>query len=311
MDQPDKICWIAVDWGTSNLRLWAMDQNNAVLDRRESGQGLNKIGDGGFEAVLTELVSGWLPEGNAKMPVVICGMAGAKQGWCEAPYCAVPVRPDELAAGAVSPSVDHAMLSVFILPGAKQVEDPDVMRGEETQLVGFMADMPGYDGWICLPGTHSKWARVQNGAILSFRTYMSGEVYGVLAQNSILRHSMADDWNAGFFRDAILLAADQPGDFLHRLFGIRAAGLVGNKTLPGGPAALSGYVIGAEIADIAPRLTPGSAIAIIGDGKLAALYETALACHGHRARLINAETVTLGGLCRAYTVLAASSSPDF
>ncbi|OKH87161.1 2-keto-3-deoxy-galactonokinase [Thalassospira sp. TSL5-1] len=307
-DIASRLDWVAVDWGTSNLRLWAMDANDAILARAESDLGLNKITDGGFETVLRDLIAGWLPDHlsqDDRISVIICGMAGAKQGWCEAPYATVPARPETLAAGVVKPVLRQVGLDVHILPGLCQVDDPDVMRGEETQLVGFMADHPDFAGWVCLPGTHSKWARIENGSITGFRTYMSGEVFALLSQQSILRHSMPGADDAQAFESAIRHVAEKQGDLLHCLFGIRASGLVApnTDTAGAGAATLSGYVIGSEIADIVARLDHSESIALIGDGKLSARYNQALRVHGFDAEIIDAEAATLGGLRRAHTVL--------
>ncbi|OSQ35781.1 2-keto-3-deoxy-galactonokinase [Thalassospira mesophila] len=302
----DHLGWIAVDWGTSNLRLWAMDGAGDILARCESDLGLNKIADDGFETVLRDLVADWLPDDNgadSAIPVIICGMAGAKQGWREAPYASLPARPASLAAGAVQPPLSKAGLAVYILPGLKQVDDPDVMRGEETQLVGFMADNSDFAGWVCLPGTHSKWAHIANGTITGFRTYMSGEVFALLSQQSILRHSMQGADDAVAFDKAVKDVAVPSGDLLHRLFTIRAGGLVGANGGQTGAAQLSGFVIGSEIADIVARLGKGDSIALIGDGKLAVRYRQALSVHGFDSAIVDAEVATLGGLRRAYAVL--------
>ncbi|AXO15535.1 2-dehydro-3-deoxygalactonokinase [Thalassospira indica] len=300
--------WIAVDWGTSNLRLWAMDDTANILGSAESPLGMNAIaGDPklSFEAVLIDLIEDWLGAAPAKLPVVICGMAGAKQGWLEAPYCDVPARPSDLAKGAVTPNVTDPRISVFILPGLCQRADPDVMRGEETQLVGFMAQNPDFAGWVCLPGTHSKWAHVSTGMIRGFRTYMSGEVFALLFQHSILRHSVDDTWDDASFADAVRKASEQPTAFLHSLFGVRAGALVapvGASVAPGA-SVLSGTVIGAEIADVLGLLQPGENIALIGAGKLASLYQAALAVHGYRAALQDGAAITLSGLRQAHDTL--------
>ncbi|RCK53602.1 2-keto-3-deoxy-galactonokinase [Thalassospira profundimaris] len=310
-DIASRLGWVAVDWGTSNLRLWAMDADDGILARAESDLGLNKINDGGFETVLRDLVAGWLPDtlsDDNSISVIVCGMAGAKQGWCEAPYATVPARPETLAAGAVKPVLKQAGLDVHILPGLCQVDDPDVMRGEETQLVGFMADHPDFAGWVCLPGTHSKWARIANGTISGFRTYMSGEVFALLSQQSILRHSMQGADDAAAFENAIRHISVKPKELLHCLFGIRAGGLVSpdGQQAGAGAAILSGYVIGSEIADIMARLGRDESIALIGAGKLASLYRQALHVHDFDAEIIDAESATLGGLRRAHAALTKS-----
>ena len=311
MEQKTLPSWIAVDWGTSNLRVWAMDDNANILATQSSPLGMNAIaGDEklSFEGVLISLIDGWLPadvpDGQA-IPVVICGMAGAKQGWLEAPYCEVPTAPADLAMGAVRPDVTDPRISVSILPGLCQRGDADVMRGEETQLVGFMALHPDFSGWVCLPGTHSKWARLSNGQITAFRTYMSGEVFALLSQNSILRHSVDETWDDGAFADAVLAAKAQPSGFLHSLFTVRAGALVAKDgaVVPPGASVLSGAVIGAEIADVLGLLKAGDEIALIGAGKLALLYQAALLVHHHKAIPMDGAAITLAGLTRAHRVV--------
>ncbi|MBC06289.1 MAG: 2-keto-3-deoxy-galactonokinase [Thalassospira sp.] len=292
-----------------------MDDNANILGSVESPLGMNAIaGDPklSFEVVLVGLIDGWLTKDIVGLPVVICGMAGAKQGWLEAPYCDVPARPTDLAKGAVKPDVRDPRISVFILPGLCQRGDSDVMRGEETQLVGFMAAHPEFAGWVCLPGTHSKWARIADGKITAFRTYMSGEVFALLSQHSILRHSVDDGWDDAAFADAVRGACAQPTAFLHSLFGVRAGALVapaGASVAPGA-SVLSGTVIGTEIADVLGLLQPGENIALIGAGKLASLYQAALAVHGHKATPQDGATITLSGLARAHATLVSTSKEN-
>ncbi|MEQ8284651.1 2-dehydro-3-deoxygalactonokinase [Thalassospira sp.] len=308
MEQKTLPTWVAVDWGTSNLRVWAMDDSANILGTVESPLGMNAIADDpelGFEGVLIGLIEGWLVEGAAPLPVVICGMAGARQGWLEAPYCEVPAAPADLAMGAVHPEVSDPRISVSILPGLCQRGDADVMRGEETQLVGFMAQNPDFSGWVCLPGTHSKWARLSGGQILAFRTYMSGEVFALLSQNSILRHSVDETWDDVAFVDAVRSANAQPSGFLHSLFTVRAGALVAKDgaVVPPGASVLSGAVIGAEIADVLSLLRAGDEIALIGTGKLASLYQAALVVHDHKATPMDGAAITLAGLARAHSVV--------
>jgi len=300
--------WIAVDWGTSNLRVWALDDSANILATAESQLGMNAIAADpsfGFESVLISLIGEWLDKNARDIPVVICGMAGAKQGWLEAPYCEVPAAPTDLAFGAVHPAVTDPRILVSILPGLCQRGDADVMRGEETQLVGFMAQNPDFAGWVCLPGTHSKWARLSGGQITAFRTYMSGEVFALLSKNSILRHSVDDAWDDVAFADAVRGAKAQPSGFLHNLFTVRAGALVAKDgaVVPPGASVLSGAVIGAEIADVLSLLRAGDEIALIGTGKLASLYQAALAVHGHKATPMDSAAITLAGLARAHSVV--------
>ncbi|MEO0743952.1 MAG: 2-dehydro-3-deoxygalactonokinase, partial [Pseudomonadota bacterium] len=154
------VAWIAVDWGTSHLRAWLMARDGAVLDRRSSDDGMGGLARDGFAPALHALVGDALPA-----PVLACGMVGSRQGWAEAPYAAVPCAPPTIHAAVTVPGAD-----VRILPGVKQDSPADVMRGEETQIAGFLARTPGFDGVICLPGTHTKWAHISAGEIVSFRT---------------------------------------------------------------------------------------------------------------------------------------------
>ena len=152
--------WIAVDWGTSHLRAFAMqgggDQARR-LEERHSDRGMGKLSRGEFEPALLALVEDWLASPPAKpMLVVICGMAGARQGWIEAPYRPTPGTPTGPDGMQPVPTSDPR-LCAFIVPGLSQMKPADVMRGEETQIAGALALNPGFDGVICLPGTHSKW----------------------------------------------------------------------------------------------------------------------------------------------------------
>ena len=166
--QPD---WIAVDWGTSNLRVWAMGPDG-VLAQAQSDDGMGRLARDGFEPALLALIAPWL--GAGVTPVMACGMVGSRQGWCEAPYRAVPCTPMD-ARMAMRVLVRDPRISVRIAPGLKQASPADVMRGEETQIAGALA-LGAQDGVICLPGTHSKWAQVSAQEVVSFQTYMTGEI---------------------------------------------------------------------------------------------------------------------------------------
>src|SRR5690606_31171093 len=162
--------WIALDWGTSNMRAWAMGADDTVLARASSAKGMGQLRPDEFEPALIETVGDWLIEGR-RVPVIACGMVGARQGWIEAAYAQVPTPP---IAAAMTPAPANGLrIAVFIVPGVSQAEPADVMRGEETQIAGFTARHG--DGIVCLPGTHSKWAMVENGKITRFRTAMTGE----------------------------------------------------------------------------------------------------------------------------------------
>ena len=180
----------AVDWGTSSFRLWLLDASGAVLAEKRSGDGMLTAGAEGFPAILERhLAAAGAP---ADLPVIVCGMAGARQGWIEAPYVALPASLDAILAGAVP--VPGQARKIRILPGLAQrsAEAPDVMRGEETQLAGVLPLFAAGSHLICMPGTHSKWVEAADGVITGFRTWLTGELFSILSKQSILRHSLGD-----------------------------------------------------------------------------------------------------------------------
>ena len=187
---------IGIDWGTSSLRAFLIGAGGEVLDHISKPLGIMQINEG----ALLKLIEGWL--GTSTMPVIACGMVGARQGWVEAPYTAVPAKPDH--SQHALPVCDDPRLHVRVIPGLKQASPADVMRGEETQIAGFLALNSGWDGVICLPGTHTKWAHVSAGEVVSFQTYMTGEQFELLSTSSVLRHSVdTDGWDKPAFEEAL------------------------------------------------------------------------------------------------------------
>ena len=247
--------FVVVDWGTSSFRGWLMSADGEALAESRGGEGMlhcAAAGAGGFSAVLHEhLARLGAPAG---VPVLICGMAGARQGWAEAPYLKIPTRLDALHEGAIR--ID-APGDIRILPGIAQArpDRPDVMRGEETQLLGVTE--PDFTGLVCIPGTHSKWVRIEEGRIVEFSTYMTGELFSVIAQHSILVHAvetakdgasaLASDSQA--FREGLATALAAPVALTASLFRLRAAQLLGFEQRADGAARLSGLLIGTELAD--------------------------------------------------------------
>ncbi len=289
--------WIAVDWGTSNLRVWAMG-SGGPLSQAQSDDGMGRLLRDQFEASLLTLIEPWL--GPGVMPVMACGMVGSRQGWFEAPYRAVPCAPLD-AAFAVSVPVRDARISVRIAPGLKQVTPADVMRGEETQIAGALA-LGAQDGVICLPGTHSKWAQVSAGEVVSFQTYMTGELFALLSEQSVLRHGMAGDgFDEAAFDAALSDALSRPEKIAARLFSLRAEGLIAGLTAPAARARLSGLLIGIELAAARPYWL-GQAVTLIGATGITALYARALAAQGLTARILPATDCTLAGLAQAMTM---------
>ena len=291
--------WIAVDWGTTALRATLMDGAQAVATR-ESADGMGALDRDGFEPALLRLVEDWLDAGPTE--VLACGMVGARQGWAEARYTAVPCAP--LGTALTPAPTRDPRLSVRIVPGVKQTRPhPDVMRGEETQIAGIMATAKDFDGVACLPGTHTKWAHLSAGEIVSFRTVMTGEVFATLTSQTVLRHSLAGDgWDEEPFLAAVSDALSRPETLTARLFELRAADLLTGQEAATGRSILSGLLIGAELA--ATRVWwLGRDVVITGSARMTRAYDAALNSQGVKARILPADAMTLAGLTSARTEL--------
>ncbi|MDH2422172.1 2-dehydro-3-deoxygalactonokinase [Cobetia amphilecti] len=323
--------WIAVDWGSSNLRAWAVNGDDAVIAQASSARGMLGLAADEFEDVLRVLINDWLPDdATSPMPVLICGMAGARQGWQEAAYLPLPTdkTPSRDVLGALSEQLTHvstrdSRLAVAIVPGLCQQQPTyDVMRGEETQLAGLVAAQPDYSGAVCLPGTHAKWAHLASGVITGFSTFMSGELYKLLSQDSVLKHSVAaGDLSDAAQRDAYLEGIDTalaaPERTTAQLFGIRARDLL-DTALPEGDARkavlgarLSGLVLGLELAGATVELPDHATITLIGDAVLCQRYQVALEHLGYQVTTAaNADMILagLGRIQRARSAAQASSS---
>jgi len=285
--------WIAVDWGTSNLRVWAMGADGRVLAEAASEHGMGKLSRDEFEPALLQLIGGWIAAGA--VPVIACGMVGSRQGWCEAPYRTVPCTPLDPAAQVAVPTSDPR-LNVLIAPGLKQATPADVMRGEETQIAGALSRLPGYDGVLCLPGTHSKWAQISAEEVVSFQTYMTGEMFALLSETSVLRHGMhGDGWDDGAFDSAVSDALSRPELLGARLFSLRAEGLIAGLTPAAARARLSGLLIGTELAAARPYWL-GQRVTVIGQATLSTAYTRALKLQGVEAHSLSVTDCTLAGL---------------
>lgn len=301
---PGRTAWIAADWGTSNLRLWALAASGAVLAVRSSPKGMGTLAPDEFEPALLELAGDLLAPDRVTM-VLVCGMAGARQGWAEAPYRAVPCAP--AGPGAIGAHSHDGRLSVRILPGLSQARPPDVMRGEETQLAGFLAEAPGFDGIICLPGTHTKWVRLSAGEVQEFHTVMTGETFAFYSRQSVLRHALDSAWDEPAFLTALDEALARPESVATSLFAIRARSLLADAGPGTARARLSGLLIGLELA--ATRSAwQGRSVVVIGTPGIAAHYVTALNHLGTTASLTDGAGLVLAGLRAAYQHLQEQST---
>jgi 2-dehydro-3-deoxygalactonokinase len=209
------------------------------------------------------------------------GMVGSRQGWVEVPYVQCPAGFDEIAAKLVK--VAWADREGWIVPGLSCSDTagvPDVMRGEETQILGC-----GVDGTICLPGTHSKWVQVKKARIERFSTSMTGEVYAVLRQHSILGRMMEEGTpDAAAFAEGVARSGEA-GGLLHHLFGVRTRGLMGDLSAAASASYLSGILIGHEL-----RSQDAKQVHLLGAPALAALYQQAAAVLGIETRTLDSDS---------------------
>ena len=288
-------CYALSDWGTSRFRLWLVDGKGHVLAEKRSDDGLDTSRARGF----TQTLEGHLSAlgAPADLPVIICGMAGSRQGWVEANYVPVPADLKAILSGAVK--IEGIARDVRIIPGLSQSgSSPNVMRGEETQLLGAILDRDLSNGIIAMPGTHSKWVTLEEGRAKSFSTYLTGELYALLASQSILRHSIGDAATSASpdhseFKAAVELMLSGKR-MLGELFGIRAAMLLDNLSPEGAASRLSGLLIGAEIAGA--KAKSGSRVTLVASGAMAALYGKALHIADLDFDLVDADEAVRKGL---------------
>ena len=297
-----ELYWIAIDWGSSNLRVWALNNNNAILDSILSNDGMLGLAGNEFEPLLLEKISKW-GVGDANIPILCCGMVGAKQGWVEAPYASIPYNLMH-EADNVKVSCSDDRLNVRILGGLRQDNPADIMRGEETQIRGFLSNFSNFDGIICLPGTHTKWVHVSAGEVISFRTFMSGELFDLLSKYSVLKHSVkSDDWNDKEFRSAVSESISNPQKIFSDFFKLRADHLLKQVEQSELKSKLSGYIIGVELAGAKPYWL-GQNVVILGNDYLSKIYKTALEGQGIFAQEIDATECTLNGLAQAFSLIS-------
>jgi len=270
---------IACDWGTTNFRMFLFGTDGKIIARHSANIGLKNLGVLSFEQALTSVMKGDFDRPD--LPILLSGMVGSRQGWAEAPYLPCPADPAALASGLVAAPSDK--LKVQIVPGLSAA-NPDtgiqnVMRGEETQIAGLLTgdrrDGQDLNRMFILPGTHSKWARVEGGAVTTFTSYMTGEMFSVLKSNSILGVLMENDIDD---EAAFLLGVDRAMtdvSFLSLIFSVRTEGLFGRIASQSLSSYLSGLLIGSEVrAEIARHgILP---VGLIGDGTLSNLYKRAL-----------------------------------
>jgi len=291
---------LVIDWGTTGFRAYRLDGAGRILDSRSASAGILSVKDGAFAAVLEEQAGDWIAAGEA--PIVMSGMIGSRQGWIEVPYASCPAGFAEIAAGMRKVSWNGR--EAWIAPGLSCRDEagvPDVMRGEEMQILGALDQMGPGKHTVCLPGTHSKWVEVADGRIMSLATHMTGEAFAVMKAHSILGRMMKDGpADAAAFEDGVRRSGET-GGVLHHLFGVRARTLFGELSDGASPSYLSGLLIGHEIR--AAR-NSASRVHLLGTTQLGAAYRQAFAVLGMDSRTLDPDSVTTG-LHRLAVMLSA------
>ncbi len=291
---------IAIDWGTTNNRVFLVDADGTPVDIRRQPNGVKNLTKADFPDAFRELVGDWLDQ-FAELPIILAGMVGSREGWVEAPYVRCPATIAEIAA-ACCPLDVAAGRHGTIVPGLSYLSDAgafDVMRGEEIQIFGAVSD----DGLavgrhlVVLPGTHGKWALVEDDKVVRFHTTMTGEVFDVLSHHSILGRVMADHHapdEAAFARG--LTRARCPGGLLHHIFSVRAQALSGEEVASGVPSYLSGILIGHEVDGMIQQFGDIGEALLVGTPGMCDLYARALGGAGVGSKIINGDLAASRGL---------------
>jgi 2-dehydro-3-deoxygalactonokinase len=266
---------IAIDWGSSSFRGYLMSSRSEILDQVASSDGIGSVAPGTYPATLKRLTGRWL-DARAGLPIIASGMVGSRHGWREAPYVPCPAGPRDVAAHLAE--VDADGRRVVLAPGLSYLDEsgqPDVMRGEETEIFG-VADVGAR--LIVLPGSHSKWARVEGERVVAFKTFVTGELFAALRDHTVAGAfaRAAPAKNPGeAFALGVQRGAEAGGEgkfgLLGLLFGARSLPLMGGLAEDDSGEYLSGLLIGAEIGE-ARRLFPGEAPHVAGAEALVARY---------------------------------------
>jgi 2-dehydro-3-deoxygalactonokinase len=293
--------FIAGDWGTSRLRLYLCDARGSVLARGEGEGAAVPDCAGRFAAA----VASW-DKAHGILPAVLGGMVGSTIGWKEVPYLPCPARPQAIAGAALR--IDAVGRAVAILPGLScigRTGAPDVMRGEETQILGALRLHPALARGrhlLCLPGTHAKWVAVESGAVMDFQTALSGELFELLRRHSVLARDggEVDGDSAALARGLDLVRANPDADLLYLLFSTRAQVVTGRMAKGDAASYLSGLVLGKDIATALKLFDRDGPVHLICTPQLSALYGRALNAYDVPFAAIDGDAAALAGLVHAH-----------
>ncbi|MDJ0612794.1 MAG: 2-dehydro-3-deoxygalactonokinase [Rhizobiaceae bacterium] len=291
---------ILIDWGTTNFRLWHVDGDQSVVGEYRSEMGMSKLKPNEYEPLVENTLRSL--DVSSQTPVLICGMAGAAQGWRDAGYIDAPCRIGDLSSKSVRLETESGR-DIRILPGIAQrnVSHPNVMRGEETLLAGAVSSGLEFDVF-CLPGTHSKWVFMKGVQVQSFKTFMTGELFSVLKNAPTLSHffnaDVSSDLDMSVFTENVLAAVRNPNIFHESIFSLRAGPLLrGETTHVELQSKLSGLLVGSEIS--AMKEVCNNCVGLIADGINGKLYQAAFEASGIQYQLASSEALALAGLTSA------------
>ncbi|OHV08723.1 2-dehydro-3-deoxygalactonokinase [Kushneria phosphatilytica] len=276
---------MAVDWGTSSLRAWLLDDQGEIIDSRAEPWGIQQVPDGDFASAWRRIAGDWR-EHYPEVPALACGMIGSRGGWREVPYVDCPAAPEELAEGLVE--FDTGTGPLTLVPGIMQHSDaatatlPNVMRGEETQVLGALERQPALrnEALLVMPGTHCKWVTVREGRITDFTTHMTGELFAVLREHSILgrpaREVTTEASEAVFCEGLDVARKSGCAGTSGALFSVRSRVLAGELTPEHSLEYLSGLLIGEELRSVLADRHSCPPLMLIGDDSLCQRYRLAL-----------------------------------
>ena len=308
--------FIAGDWGTTHLRLFLCDETGRTLDTR-SGAGVSALRDD-VGGAFFRAVEGW-DRAHSKLPAVMCGMVGSTIGWREVPYLSCPARPDAITRSALCFAVDGRPIA--IAPGLtcrNRLLAPDMMRGEETQILGAIRCEPKLATgrqFLCMPGTHTKWVSLKDGTVEHFLTALTGELFDILHDHSVLVNAAGTPEVVGgteFSRALEQTKLYPDAELIHLLFEVRSRQLKGELKRKDAAAYLSGLIIGQDVSGakrfFRSDLGEAGHVVVIGSPKLGELYAQALKTRDLPVTRIDGETASLAGLKVLHDALFRGSS---
>lgn len=267
---------IAIDWGTSSFRAYLIDAAGEILQKSVAEQGILAVENGAFEQSL-EVQLRKIPDFSPGTPIIAAGMITSRQGWCETPYVCCPASAEDLAEKLIA-CESAGLGTVWFVPGVNQLlPEPDIMRGEETQLAGIESTE---DLVAIMPGTHSKWVTVKDQTVSRFKTFMTGELFAIVIKHSILRSVSDSIWSDNAFLRGVRKGfsfAQTGSGLLSALFQVRVETILGQEQEPASVSQVSGLLIGAEIAEaVQSGFNKVQTKLIIGEDRLSRIYRMAL-----------------------------------